>query len=85
MKNNLKELFSTSCFVSVLLNVSTDSDVVEKEMVYVQYSQDGLPKTVLAGIKPPDQVGDKRLLAAIEIVMKSIIKPYNSKKLDDDT
>lgn len=54
---------------------SSDSGVVEQEIVYIWYLQNGLQKTDFAGI---------RSLAAIEIVIKSL-KPQDSKQLDDNT
>lgn len=68
LKKNSKELINNSRPLSVLPDGSTDSCVIEHEKVYVQDLQDCLPKPDMAGIKLPDQVDDKRLLGATEIV-----------------
>ena len=67
LKKISKELIKNSHSLSVLPDGSTDSCVIEHEIVYVQDLQDRLPKPDMAGIKLPDRVDDKRLLAATEI------------------
>ena len=42
--------------VSMLSHGSTDSGVIEQEIVYVRYLKDGLPKTEFAGINPLHKV-----------------------------
>ena len=81
LKKNSKELINNSRSLSVLPDGSTDSCVIEHEIVYVQDLQDRLPKPDMAGIKLPDQVDDKRLLAATEIANE--VK--TAKQFDDDT
>lgn len=45
--------------------------------------QEGLQKTDFVGIRLPDKVEDKGLLAVIKIVIKSL-KPQDSKQFDDN-
>ena len=85
LKGDLKETFiNSACFVSVLSDGSTDSGVVEQEVVYVRYLDSGIPKTHFAGINPPEKADAKGLLGSIETVIKSL-KPQDRKHLNEDS
>lgn len=71
LENNMKELIKIFHFVPLLW--------LNKRQVL----QEGLQKTDFVGIRLPDKVEDKGLLAVTKIVIKSL-KPQDSKQFDDN-
>ena len=72
MKNNLGHHFSNTCFVSILTDGSTDSGILEQEIVYVRYSnENNKPVAPFAGLKNPMKADALGILSAVEDVMKS--------------
>ena len=51
---------------------SSDSGVIEQEVLYVWYLENGCPQSKFAGIKPPIKGDTEGLLFAIEDVLKSL-------------
>ena len=73
MKNNLGHNVSNTCFMLVLTDGSTDSSILEQEIVYVCYlNENNKPVTQFAGLKNPMKADTLRSLSAIEDVMKSL-------------
>ena len=73
MKNNLGHNVSNTCFVSILTDGSTDSGILEQEIVYVRYSnENNKPVAQFAGLKNPMKADALGILSAIEDVMKSL-------------
>ena len=81
MKNNLGHNVSNTCFISILTDGSTDSGILEQEIVYVRYlNENNKPITQFAGLKNPMKADALGIISAIEDVMKSL----NVSELSDE-
>ena len=51
LKDDLRESFNLARFVAVLSDGSTDAGILEEEILYVRFLENGIPVTRFAGIK----------------------------------
>ena len=84
LKDDLRESFNLARFVAVLSDGSTDAGILEEEIVYVRFLENGIPVTRFAGIKSPDKGDAPGIFRAIEDVLGSLKIRDNDTNINDD-
>ena len=73
LKDDMRHTIQLSRFLSVLCDGSTDSSILEEEIVYLRFLKNGLPVTQFAGIKNPEKPDASGIFNAIENVICTLI------------
>jgi hypothetical protein len=66
-------------FMSVLADGGTDSGVIENELVFVQFVEQGKPIHQFIGIQPPTNVKAPGIKAAIETACERVYQEWRQK------
>ena len=64
-RNQHKELYNAAKFISVMSDGSTDSSVVEQEIVYMRFALQGVVHTYFLGLKPVEKADAEHIHDAI--------------------
>lgn len=70
--HDLKADLNNSAVFSVLTDGSTDTGVIEEEIIFVKYFKDGLQQTRFLTLQPPEQSSGLGLKAAVEKGFQSV-------------
>ena len=77
IKGDLRSSIKNSRFVSILSDGSTDKGIIEEEIVYVRFVEDGKPHTKLVSVESPNSVDAAGIMTAIQDSIATL-------KLDED-